>query len=119
MLNDNAKKWVDALRSGDYKQGKNVLHATDGYCCLGVACELYAQEFPLPREIASSGNERFDGHVSVPPSQVVDWLGLRHELGVFVNAPDACESLAGMNDKGTPFAEIADFIESEPEGLFA
>lgn len=31
-------KWVAALRSGDYKQAKDVLHdpATGGYCCYGV-----------------------------------------------------------------------------------
>jgi len=38
------KKWVAALRSGKYKQGKHRLKQTDikgdSYCCLGVACEI-------------------------------------------------------------------------------
>lgn len=34
------KKWVEALRSGKYKQGKEALCFGDKYCCLGVLCEI-------------------------------------------------------------------------------
>ncbi len=40
------KKWVDALRSGEYQQGKGYLmyrggsNKKDEYCCLGVACVI-------------------------------------------------------------------------------
>ena len=35
------KKWVEALRSGRYKQGKGALcYNKDKYCCLGVLCEV-------------------------------------------------------------------------------
>ena len=30
------EKWVDALQSGDYQQGKLCLHELGRYCCLGV-----------------------------------------------------------------------------------
>ena len=33
-------KWLVALRSGDYKQGKDYLRRNDEYCCLGVAAEI-------------------------------------------------------------------------------
>lgn len=35
-------KWVEALRSGEFKQGQGRLHNTenDSYCCLGVLCKL-------------------------------------------------------------------------------
>lgn len=33
-------KWINALRSGKYKQGKFRLQSVDQYCCLGVACEV-------------------------------------------------------------------------------
>jgi hypothetical protein len=36
----NLTKWIAALRSGEYKQGKNALCSNDEYCCLGVACEI-------------------------------------------------------------------------------
>lgn len=41
------KKWVDALRSGEYKQGHGQLRggAQQGkYCCLGVLCDVAAKE---------------------------------------------------------------------------
>ena len=48
MLNPNAQKWVDALRSGEYTQGQSCLRKTvegvSTFCCLGVACDIYAQE---------------------------------------------------------------------------
>lgn len=36
------KKWLKALRSGEYKQGKGLLYSSkdDSYCCLGVACKV-------------------------------------------------------------------------------
>lgn len=29
-------KWIEALRSGKYKQANGYLQTKDGYCCLGV-----------------------------------------------------------------------------------
>ena len=39
-LNEKAREWVAALRSGKYKQGKGALSTEDRFCCLGVACEI-------------------------------------------------------------------------------
>lgn len=33
-------KWLKALRSGEYKQGRGQLCIQDRYCCLGVACVI-------------------------------------------------------------------------------
>jgi len=33
---ERIQKWLLALRSGDFKQCRDVLHDGDGYCCLGV-----------------------------------------------------------------------------------
>ena len=36
-----AEKWVEALRSGEYKQTDHKLINNKGdYCCLGVACKI-------------------------------------------------------------------------------
>jgi hypothetical protein len=38
------KQWIEALRSGKYRQGRLTLMTEDkdgfAYCCLGVACEI-------------------------------------------------------------------------------
>ena len=33
-------KWVKALRSGEYKQGRLYLQRDNLFCCLGVLCKV-------------------------------------------------------------------------------
>lgn len=40
-INEELKaKWVEALRSGRYKQGTRFLRKGDAFCCLGVLCDV-------------------------------------------------------------------------------
>lgn len=39
------KKWIKALRSGEYEQTQEYLATEEGYCCLGVLVEECAPEF--------------------------------------------------------------------------
>lgn len=115
-MNANAKKWVEALRSGDFHQAREMLRSPDNaYCCLGVACELYRREvggewFESAYEV-SPDEVAEDGEL---PSSVRDWLGLTSNSGEFET-----NSLIAENDNGSTFAEIAAIIEREPKGLFA
>lgn len=37
-------KWLEALRSGKYKQGRGKLRSVDDeFCCLGVLCDISGQ----------------------------------------------------------------------------
>ena len=120
MLNQNAKKWVAALRSGDYRQGKGALLTNEGYCCLGVACALYIHE-GLGTAIEILGDPTA-GHL---PEVVKEWLNLSTRSGAY-DGPEHRDTyglttstwLVNDNDYGKTFSEIADIIESEPEGLF-
>lgn len=45
MTQEFKDQWLEALRSGKYEQGKGALrtvhnHSKDGFCCLGVLCDL-------------------------------------------------------------------------------
>ena len=124
-MNDNAKKWVEALRSGRFKQGKGRLWnpTTDEYCCLGVASELYAAENP-EYVVKSDGNNKHygftveaGGWIGILDPTVSDWLGLAELDGRFSRG-GLNPSLAGLNDQGSSFQEIADIIESQPDGMF-
>lgn len=44
MRPDVKAKWITALRSGEYRQGRGSLREHDAYCCLGVLCDLHAKE---------------------------------------------------------------------------
>jgi len=111
MKKQVAQKWADALKSGKYKQGKNVLRSGDSFCCLGVLCDIY-------RTNASGGwnGIRFvapDGTSSEIelPSAVRVWAGMKspnpvNPLGV------GPTTLSCMNDEGMTFLEIADIIDN-------
>lgn len=70
----NRQKWIKALRSGKYKQGKGYLHHADKYCCLGVAQDLYNKAFPkkkIPFRSPFSGS-----YATILPHKVKIWLGI-------------------------------------------
>jgi len=83
------KAWVAALRSGEYKQGKQWLCTTDindippEYCCLGVAVEvcmklengagLTAVNNGITRQYIEASKGLI--YSSVLPPTVVRWLG--------------------------------------------
>lgn len=116
--------WVEALRSGVYKQGKNYLHEGDTYCCLGVACDLYRRYESGPGWRDEDTDEdgfpanSYMGEAGVLPATVRDWLGLGDECGCHVVSKVQGRSLSGLNDQGNTFEEIADVIEAAPDGLF-
>lgn len=116
-MNENARKWVEALRSGEFEQARCVLREKDRFCCLGVACELYRRE---TGQGEWDDESHFLGDAHTLPYTVRDWLGLRSEVGGYsAVTPSGEKNLADdHNDKGETFAQIADLIESEPEGLF-
>ena len=101
-------EWVKALRSGDYKQGKEFLKSEQGYCCLGVLCDLNETH-----EVKKSGK----GKYKMPTEGTLKKLGL---YGIVADdwasarypASTAVDYLAGMNDDGKSFKTIADAIES-------
>lgn len=81
--------WVDALRSGEYKQGKGVLHAKtkrgDRFCCLGVACDLYQKHGPgdlivterISHDLSKDYvNYKYDDQTGHLPEKVKEWLGV-------------------------------------------
>jgi hypothetical protein len=116
------KAWVEALRSGDYKQGEGVLRDGDGnYCCLGVACELAVKDgVEMDVYTPEDGSTLYDGQAIVCPRKVQDWLRLAERHGAHRDHVSRdTRYLTTLNDNGATFAEIADLIESEPKGLFA
>jgi hypothetical protein len=121
-LGHNQEKWLQALESGDYKQGMGNLHVVLGYgelfCCLGVACVVSGIKGD-PLGEGRTGAYSYDGCISYAPSSVVKALGLHDEYGAIMPASAVAGSyLAGMNDEGKSFAEIAAFIRANPSRVF-
>lgn len=98
------QKWINALRSGKYKQASFALHDERGYCCLGVLASVTGCKWYRDGET---------GHLS----PFVGDKSMRHRQGDYLKT-DFCglhlrtqKKLAIMNDEHKTFREIADYIE--------
>ena len=101
-------KWLKALRSGEYDQtiGRLLRRTPEGdkFCCLGVLCNLYAQEHPgtgFRKEDMSFFNEIYN----LPP-EVADWAAL-----VYKQVSDSCHLVVMNDDDKKNFNQIANWIE--------
>lgn len=101
MMNPEIKvKWLEALRSGEYKQGKSSLYNRlhDSYCCLGVLLEVNGAEK------LDNGSYKDFGSVATPNG----YCGVEQKEK---------NKLMGMNDgevgveSPLTFVEIANWIE--------
>lgn len=101
-----AKLWIEALRSGQYQQGEGTLRDRDNkFCCLGVLCNLHAQEHPEVAKMQSVPS-KYLGESEFLPSRVVWWAGMKSEAGVYGH-----NELTTDNDSGLSFTAIATIIE--------
>lgn len=110
MIPEIKEKWVTALRSGDYKQTSGALAVRVGddttnvaYCCLGVLCEIAVDEGVIPSGNFLEKNEikRYDEQsTAFLPTRVIDW-----------SRAFTTTVVVAMNDEGSSFDEIADYIE--------
>jgi hypothetical protein len=100
------RDWVDALLSGNYKQTQKHLRDSNGFCCLGVACDVYdptkwVQYTPYYAYMIDD----FEKVASLPTE-------IRNYLKIDL---DFQGELIEMNDSGASFAEIAQVITKQFE----
>ena len=99
-------KWLAALRSGEYRQEKNVLHnpETGGYCCYGVL-----------RPVVTPLDERSAGKGTVlSREQLVEYgfdAAFNRSMLECMNDGVDPDNENGITRQHT-FAEIADYIEA-------
>ena len=71
------EKWVAALRSGEYKQTRGYLSNSNGFCCLGVLCDLHSKETRVPWETIpgreNSGIQMYLNQASDLSIKVAEW----------------------------------------------
>ncbi len=125
------RKWLRALRSGEYDQTKNFLCTTDeegndSFCCLGVLLNEMDVEFSDPVsdvfygddgmcEILASAVDDDDGtsyHETLDSKTTLYGLPRKIREGLGISETQA-ETLAEMNDAGDSFIKIAKHIEKK------
>jgi hypothetical protein len=111
MLPERKKLLVDALRSGEYVQGREQLRTRDSFCCLGVGCDIYGKI----NNIAWTDINFFLGERNYLPPSVSAWLGLDRNPFFIMEEADRMlthhQYLAKLNDEGFTFSQIADLID--------
>ena len=118
MLRRIRDEWCQKLRSGDYKQTQEALHRAynneHSYCCLGVFCDVMGEKWSVAEQ---EENEilyaiRYKEDIKNPYTTV-----LTTDLNRIINGTDNLDKqyvshLIHMNDNGSTFEEIADWIEA-------
>lgn len=111
-------RWVAALRSGEYEQGRGVLRSADNcFCCLGVLTDLAVKAgvgaWGQCGELYEFNGEEREGGLLA--AEVSAWAGFGYPARCGGEAVIGGESdmLTGHNDCGRTFAEIADAIEAQ------
>lgn len=107
--------WLAALRGGKYKQARGALRKSNGFCCLGVLCDLAVNadlgHWAYDISFTDKENHRT---VEYLPHSISDWANLP-ESDPQINGRYLSFLNDGQKDKGIrphTFAEIADLIEA-------
>lgn len=129
VSNDLLRKWIAALRSGEYLQGRGTLRRGSQYCCLGVLCKVAG----IPAELSPVAQTR---DYNYQPTATTYWYfhGIADRLPAELSLPALPQypgdldvstdgrlpfkdrdgyglNLSGLNDSGMPFGQIADIIQ--------
>lgn len=118
MRKDIADMWADALRSGEYRQTTMQLRDVDGYCCLGVLCDLHRRRTGAG-EWSSDGYYNTDDDTDgvIPTPAVAEWAGLK-DRSPTVSSDLGNDLITALNDdEGHSFEELADIIQAQWEDL--
>lgn len=131
MKEEIAKRWADALDSGEYEQGHGALRTASGkFCCLGVLCDLYAKDTGNKWSDVGGGLH-LEGESSYLPEKVCEWAGatgedyiLNRDAGMdivlHIGGRDICASKANddyaeayPSPKAGSFSDIAEAIRDQ------
>lgn len=116
---ENNRRWVEALRSGKYKQGQGCLHRNNTFCCLGVAHDVFGPGWAAGKddrmEVAgiSEAERSISDGINAPTGAIRETLGLPDWDGITVKrvASGRATGLAGLNDdEKLTFSQIADIV---------
>lgn len=112
--------WVEALRSGKYRQGNGALrNEHNEFCCLGVLCDLVAPDKWTESDIKGINNEKLYASYDdegLLPRRIVEQIAVSGSIqrNFTVNlcgGPDKGVVLSELNDNGYTFNQLADIIE--------
>lgn len=126
---DFSKLWLEALRSGEYKQTIGELMTSDkwngnvSFCCLGVAGDICKVKRALMINKGTIVDVPNKGSLYIKDTEELAYIELRDDAIakgypkelMNVHGNELVGELVGMNDDDKPFAEIADWVDENVE----
>ena len=113
-------KWIEALRSGEYKQTTNTLCSSNGesFCCLGVLIDLMGTEWKTGVQLSIEQNKDDDLYLPdvMYPTKFSNYINDSNYVSNYILNPHTQFILSEMNDAGDTFEMIADYIEEYVDG---
>ena len=125
LFQERRKKWIKALESLKYKQGKLFMKKDDCFCPIGIACEIFTEDtgkgewVPIKQGVMGFkiGENTF---INKMPKEVAQYFGLSHwgnwhlpEVNTSKNK-NWCwgnrVKISTLNDRGVSFTTIAKHI---------
>lgn len=110
-------KWVAALRSGEYQQSQRALKTENGYCCLGVLCDVVRKEQDEGEWKENEGKQFFViadvSDYSLPPMPVMHLVDLQTDDPRITLNGETNDISLWNDDYGITFTELADAIEEQ------
>ena len=121
--------WLAALRSGEYEQTTDSLRRPEGFCCLGVACDVAMKMglvegkwVEIKNEMESRAIYQFvltngERAEAYPPADMCNVIfqnpiyDSNNCIGAWYLHGTPYRGLTVLNDNGQPFSHIADIIE--------
>lgn len=115
---DLVTRWIEALESGEYQQGQGYLRSNDGFCCLGVVCDLVDPKRWTDdghKDADLEGIQNWEGEDQILPTDVAAKVGLSQYGGIGDGSnwgydELARENLTDLNDDGASFTDIAGLL---------
>lgn len=103
------KRWIAALKGGDYEQGQGYLNRNGKYCCLGVLCDISGKGH-------WKGNDSLNGYYYFTDEFEYSSIAMLDTIAYKFDIHNEDEvHLANLNDQNFSFDEIADWIEDNIE----
>ncbi len=111
MIKKTKEMWIQALKSGEFKQGTQYLERDGQYCAIGVLSLLSLIEGQCTYN-QIDGTGKFDNKRFTLSYNTLTWAGLGLEdFKVDVIYEGESTSIADLNDRGLSFKELARIID--------
>lgn len=113
------QEWIKDLRSGKFKQGKNMLwnERSNTYCCLGVACKTYERltgDDPFEQFYSEDRDAYWGLDTGCLPDIVQRFAKIGEDDSYLHSSAEGGSDIYELNDDyNYNFNRLADVIEKE------